>query len=530
LSEGGGRGPEAERARRPPPGGIGAAAALLGGSVLLSRAIGYLRDILLADRVGAGPEADAYFVAFQLPDMLNYLLAGGALAIAFLPFYSRLRDREGEAAAEAFFATVLGTLGAVALVATALLFLYADALIAFQFPDFSPDTRALAARLTRIVLPAQFFFVTGGILRAVLMAEGRFGAQAAAPLVYNTATIVGGLATGTPAGFAWGVLAGAVLGNWLIPLLDLQRRRRVRVRVALRDRRFLAYLWIALPLMLGLSLATVDEWYERYIGAGLAEGVVAYLSYARKLMMAPVAVVGQAVAAAALPTLAALHAAGRKEELEATLLRTLQATVALAVCGAAALFALAEPLVTLMYRHGRFSSDDAAHTTALLSVMAFGVPAWVTQQVAVRAFYAREDTWRPMALGTVVALAAIPLYLAFAQAFGARGLAAAGAIAMTINAGATLAWARARHGGPPLGPFFSTAARALAVALPALGAAWLVQGPGEGFAAAARNLALGGAAFAAVLLPLARLAGGAAMREAVDVLLRRLRPGRARGR
>jgi len=522
LSGSAGSRPEASR--------IGAAAVLLGASVLLSRVIGYVRDIVLADRVGAGPNADAYFVAFQIPDILNYLVAGGALSIAFLPFYTRLRDRDGEGAAEDLFATVLGTLGAVVFVATVLLWIYADALIAFQFPAFAPDTQALAARLTRIVLPAQVFFVTGGILRAVLMAHGRFGAQAAAPLVYNLAIIAGGLATGTVTGFAWGVLVGAVVGNWLLPLVDLARTHRIRVRVAFTDRRFLAYLWLALPLMVGLSLATVDEWYERYMGATLAPGVVAYLSYARKLMMAPVAVVGQAVAAAALPALAALWARGQRDEMNTTLLRTLQATVALAVCGAAALFVLAEPLVRVMYRHGRFTGEDAAQVSALLAVMAFGVPAWVTQQVAVRAFYAREETWRPMALGTVVALAAIPLYLAFAELFGARGLAAAGAIAMTVNACATLAWARARYGGPALAPFFASASRALAVALPAAGAAWLVQGAAEGFGGAARDLALGGATFAAVLLPLARLAGDPPMREAVGALLRRLRPGRARGR
>jgi len=201
---------------------LGAVAALLAASVFLSRVIGYLREVALASQVGVGRQTDAYYAAFQIPDLLNHLLAGGALAIAFLPLYTRVAQREGERGAEQLLATVLGTLGLISVVATAILWLYADALIALQFPSFDAETQALAVRLTRIVLPAQVFFLTGGILRAVLMARGRFGAQAAAPLLYNGSIIVGGLVTGTVEGFAWGVLVGACLGNWLIPLLQIR--------------------------------------------------------------------------------------------------------------------------------------------------------------------------------------------------------------------------------------------------------------------------------------------------------------------
>jgi putative peptidoglycan lipid II flippase len=511
---------------------LGAAAVLLAGSVLLSRVIGYLREVALANQVGAGPETDAYYAAFQIPDLLNYLLAGGALSIAFLPLYTRVRNRRGEEAGEKLFATVLGGLGVATALATALLWMYAVPLIALQFPAFDPATRALTVRLTRIVLPAQIFFVTGGIVRAVLMADGRFLAHALAPLFYNGCIIAGGLLTGTAEGFAWGVLVGAFLGPFAVPIGDLLRHRRLRLRLSLIDPDFRSYLVIALPLMLGLSLATVDEWYGRWFGASLGAGIVAYLGFARRLVQAPVAIVGQAIATAALPTLAHLWSLGRREELDRTLLRTLQGSLSLAFLAAAACAVLADPLVEILYRHGRFTGEDAVRVAGILSVMSFAVPGWVTQQVAVRAFYAREDTWRPMLLGTGVAVAAIPLYLALRDTWGARGLAAAGALGITANALVTLGWARWLHGGPDLGAFARGALRSATIAALAGGAALLAcrAVPGEGRVGALLDLGAGGAAFAGMVALGVAWIGDETTRALGRRLLGRLRLTRGRGR
>ena len=507
--------------RRP---GVGAIASLLAASVLLSRLLGYLRDVALADRVGAGAEADAYYAAFQIPDLLNYLLAGGALAIAFIPLYTRIRDSRGEAAAERLFANILGTIGSVSLVATVALWVYAEALIALQFPHFDAATSALTVRLTRIVLPAQVFFLTGGIARAVLMAHGRFGAQALAPLVYNAVVIAGGLATGTPEGFAWGVLVGSFLGPFALAFGDLLRRQemRLRVRVAF-DRDLRAYLWIALPLMLGLSLATVDEWYERWFGGLLETGTVAHLAYARKLMMAPVAVVGQAVGAALLPTLSRLHAAGKGGEFNATLDRTLQASLALGVLAAGVSWALAGPLVELVYLHGRFVESDARAVAAILGVLSVGVPGWVCQQVGARAFYARGDTWRPMLLGTVFALAAIPVYLAWGREYGALGLAAAGVVAMSANAMATLAWARRRYGAPHGQSLVAAGFRALVVTGVGLAAIRLGLPELSPPSGALAQILLSGMVYTAVVGGLAWVFGGPVLRGILGGRVGRLR-------
>ena len=522
------------RASREPPLGasLGSIAALLAASVFLSRVVGFLREMALANQLGAGPLTDAYYAAFAIPDWLNYLLAGGALSVAFIPFYTRTRQRGGEEAASRLLATVLGTMGAATVATTLLLWFYVDPLIRLQFPRFDPSTQALTIRLTRIVLPAQIFFVTGGIVRAVLMAEGRFATHALAPLLYNGCIIAGGLITGTAEGFAWGVLAGAVLGPWLVPLIDLARTHRLWIRVAPFDPALRTYLWIALPLMLGLSLLTLDEWYDRWFGGTLAVGTVAYLGFARRLMQAPIGVVGQAVATAALPTLSRLYASGQRRELDRTLLRTLQGTVAMALIAGAACFVFAEPLVEIVYRHGRFSGSDAVRVASILSIMACAVPGWVTQQVAVRAFYAREDTWRPMLLGTLVALIAVPLYLALGRRLGAEGLAAAGALAISGNALATVAWARVRHGAPNLRPLLGSVLRSAGIAgLAAFGASTaLGMFEGEGHWGAIRELAGGGLVFSFCVVIGVLLAGDEASRGVLRRLGRRLGiPGVPRG-
>lgn len=509
--------------------GVGAAALLLAASVLLSRVLGYAREALLAYLVGAGASTDAYYAAFQIPDLMNYLLAGGALSIALLPLYTR-RFAHGRAdEAERMLGVVLGTVGTVTIALTAALWWFAEPLVALQFPRFDPATQALTVRLTRIVLPAQFFFLAGGIINTGLLARGRFAASALAPLLYNGGIIAGGLLlTGRlearVEGFSWGALAGAIAGPFLVPLLDARSRVRIRPRVAPLDPVFLEYLKLALPLMLGQTLLTVDEWYERWFGALLAAGTVAHLSYARKLMLVPVAVVGQAVSAAALPALSRLWAENRIDELDRLVLRTLQAGLSLAILGAGAFCVLSHPIVAVIYERGRFGPGDTAQVATILALLSLAVPAWIVQQIAARAFYARGDTWRPMLLGSVVALGAIPLYLELGGRFGVRGLAAAGAIGMSVNALATLLLARRLHGAPDLRRLGATALRMLPVA-GAAGLAAFLGGTAVatgGLPAAAVRLAVGLCLFGAVSLAGVLTLGDDVSRDLVSRLRSRL--------
>lgn len=511
---------------------MAAAALLLAGSQLASRVLGYVREIVLAQLEGRSTQADAYFAAFLIPDLLNHLLAGGALSIAFIPFYTRALARGGEQEAERVLAVVLGTLSVAAVAATAALWGATDPLIALLYPEFPPDVRALTAELTRIVLPAQIFFVVGGVINAVLLARRSFRAAALAPLLYNVCIIAGGWllhASLGVRGFAWGVLAGAFLGPFLVPLVNALPSVRIRMRFAPLDPLFLRYLLVAAPLMLGQSLLTVDEWLYRYFGARVGPGAVAAISYARKLMLVPVAIIGQAIGTAALPALAQLYEQKRLDELNRAVLRTLQAGLALGILLAPVLALLAPALVAVVYLGGKFGADDALQVSALLALQCVGVPAWVIQQIAVRPFYARGDTLRPMLLGSAIVIAALPVYWALTEAYGIVGLALAGVLAMSVNAVATVLFARRLHGAPDLGALLGAGARATGIALLAAGAAalaiTLVLGPAlltqpQSRADALPLLAVGAAVYGAVALPAALWWGDPALRAALQRLLR----------
>jgi len=507
-------------------------AGVLAASVALSRVLGYLREAVLSRVLGLGPEVDAYGAAFMLPDLLNYFLAGGALSIAFIPFYTRVLERRGEAAAQRFLSVVLGTTGLLAIVVTLAMWVGADALVAVQFPDFGAEQLALTARLTRILLPAQIFFIAGGVLRGALMARGHFASQSLAPVLYNGAIIAGGLLLGTrigAEGFAWGALAGAVIGSFATAWLEARRvpGLGLGVRFALRDGDLRSYLVAALPLMLGVTLLTVDEWYDRWFGGLLAVGTIAALRYSRQLMLLPVAVVGQAIATAALPTLSRLHEEGREEAFHATLLGALRAGLSLACLGAAATFALAGPLVEFVYQGGEFTATDSARVVPLLRIFCFAVPAWIGQQIAVRGFYARGDTWRPMWLGTAVALAAAGLYYLLGRRYGAAGLATAGVLGMSVNCVATLVLLRWLHGGPSLRAVARTVARALGIAVVAGTVASFVPRPTPGAVGALLHLLAGGTAFAAVALAGLHQLGDDSQREALRAIARRVTRRRA---
>ncbi len=511
--------------RRAPGRGVASAARLLAASVLLSRLFGFLRDALFAGRVGVGPAADAYFAAFLIPDILGYLLASGAASVALTPPYLKRLEREGPEAAARFASVVVGNVSLVSVAATLVCWLAAEPLVRLQFPMFDPATRDETLRLMRIVLPAQVFFLTGGCLRAVLMAHGRFGAQAASSVVYSAAPIVGGALIAGADGFAWGTLVGAFVGQWAIPVIALRRLPGAigRMRVGLLDGDFREYLWLALPLMLGVGLTTVDEWYEKWVGGALAPGAIAAITYARKLMMLPVGVVGQAVGAALLPSLTALHQRGDRAGFDALLTGTLRTTLGLGLIAGGALAALAEPIVAVVFEHGRFDAANTSEVAGLLVVLAGAVPGWVVQQVAVRGFYARSEMWRAMGLSSAIALAVFPLYLLGGRLQGVTGLALASLAAISLNAGVTIFWLRWRAGSPSARALLGSFVRTLALVALAGGLAHAAAVRFTPFAdSAILSLALGGGVYGAAVLLGVRVLGDAPLRAGVAQALARL--------
>ncbi|MCL2102700.1 MAG: murein biosynthesis integral membrane protein MurJ [Syntrophorhabdaceae bacterium] len=419
---------------------IGYAAAIMMASVFLSRILGYARDAVIAYQHGATPATDAYFAAFTIPDFLNYLLAGGSLSITFIPIFSRYiaegREEEGFRA----FSTIATVMGSAMLIFIVLGELFAEKIIVVIAPGFSPEQVAMASHLTRIIMPAQFFFYLGGLLMAIQYARKEFFLPALAPLIYNAGIIIGGLLGGRRhgmAGFAWGVVAGAFLGNFILQLYGARRGGLVfRPLFDLSSPALREFIKLSIPIMIGFSLIVVDEWALRWFGSFLVAGSITWLNNARRLMMVPVGIFGQASGVASYPFLTELMAKGMKKEMWETLSSTLRWVFFVSAAVGAMAFALAPESIFLVYKRGAFQIEDAVATASAFSAFAIGIPFWCSQAIVSRGFFAMKDTWTPTIVGTASMVVALPVYYILHQTHGVFGLALATTTGMLLNAAA----------------------------------------------------------------------------------------------
>lgn len=460
---------------------MGAAAAVVSASVLLSRVLGLGREALLATLLGLNTETDLYRHAFSIPDFLNYLLAGAYLTITLVPILSRHFEDHDEAAAHRAFTSVFRFVAIAILVLTAVMWIATDQLVTLIFPDVVADHDRLVS-LTRTVLPAQVFFVVGALLMAYQYTKRRFVIPALAPLIYNVGIIVGGLAGAaigdpSPESFLWGAVVGSAVGNFAIQWIGARRDGLRFARVGKGNSSVAEYLLLALPLMLGQSIAVLDEQFVRWFGQ-VEPGATSALTYARQLNMVPVGVIAQAAGVAAFPFLARLAARGENTgddtELIETTGRAARNTVFIAAAATAALAVLAGPFVRLIYQYGQFTSSDSDMVSRLLVIYAFSIPAWGLHQILSRHFYAKRRMWTPVVIGTVGTVLAVPAWLGLYDAMGVEGFALASTLVMTGYALALLVawgfdsgWAPVRRLAPSLG-------RGLVAAVIGGGLAWPV--------------------------------------------------------
>ncbi|MCU0559865.1 MAG: murein biosynthesis integral membrane protein MurJ [Desulfobacterales bacterium] len=417
---------------------IGIASLIMMGSVFLSRVVGLLREMSVAFVGGAGVEVDAYQIAFAIPEILNHVLASGFLSVTFIPIFTRYLLRQDQREAWRVFSVIFCTFGAIAAAATGAAMAFAPELVAVAAPGVrEPDVLEAAARMTRIILPAQMAFFAGGLLMAVQFAHGRFLLPALAPLIYNLGIILGGLLLGPwlgMEGFAWGVLAGALVGN-----LGLQiggaRRVGMRLRLAWgwRHPEVQEYLRLTLPLVVGLSMAFSTEFLFRFFGSYLPAGGIAVLNFSLRVMLILVGVFGQAVGTASFPFMARLAEAGDIAELNRLLNRTLR-YLALVIPVSGLLMVLSTEVVRILFERGRFEPAATSLTAEALSCFLVGAVAFSANTVVVRGFYATRNTLTPAVFGTLAVLAGLPLYLAGLALMGVPGIALAVSVTGVLQA------------------------------------------------------------------------------------------------
>jgi putative peptidoglycan lipid II flippase len=415
---------------------------LLISAVMMSRVIGYARDAYIAWAYGAGGATDAYVAAFTLPDFLNYIVAGGAASITFISIYTRFLAEKRDADAQKTFSIIITVMTAVLIVGTIVMEVFAPEFVRWFVKGFSTDKVELCVYLTRILLPAQIFFYVGGVVSAVLLSHRLFLFPAFGPLIYNVFIILGGVIGGRHLGIAslaYGALVGSFAGPFLASVIGAAKiGTGYKPSFDVMNPAFREWVKLSIPLMLGFSLVTVDDWILRHYASNHV-GDISRLTYAKRLFAVPIAVLGQATGQASLPFFARLFNEKKFEEFAATVNDSVYRVSAASLLVSAWMMVAALPLIDLVYRRGRFSFDDSQTSAVYFFWFSLSLILWSAQGLYARAFYAAGDTLTPMVAVTIITAVSLPVYSTLFQTFGAVGLAWASDIGIGMNLLA-LAW------------------------------------------------------------------------------------------
>jgi len=418
---------------------------LLMSAVMVSRVIGYVREAYIAYAFGAGPATDAYVAGFTIPDWLNYLVAGGTASITFVSIYTRFLAEDKEAEAQKTFSVIITVMTAVLGVGILLAEIFTPQISHQLFPKFSSEQMQLCVHLTRILLPAQLFFYVGGVVSAVLLSRRLFLFPAFGPLLYNAAIIVGGVLLSRRLGIAslaYGAVVGSFLGPFLINAIGAARvGTGYSISFDVRNSAFREWVRLSIPLMLGVSLVTADDWILRYFASG-AVGDITRLNYAKRLFAVPIAVLGQATSQASLPFFAKLFGERRLREFADTVNGSIYRILATSLLASSFMMVAATPLIDLVYRRGHFTFSDSRETARYFFWFSLSLCFWAAQGLYSRAFYAAGNTLTPMVASSLITLASIPIYSALHRHFSTVGLAMASDLGIVAN---TLALAFLLH-------------------------------------------------------------------------------------
>ncbi|MEQ9041431.1 MAG: murein biosynthesis integral membrane protein MurJ [Silicimonas sp.] len=458
---------------------------------LMSRILGFVRDILIAAWLGTGPVAEAFLVAFALPNMFRRFFAEGAFNMAFVPMFSKKLEADDDP--EGFARDAFSGLASVLILFTLFAIVFMPWLVIAMASGFIGDERFdIAVTLGRIVFPYILFISLAALLSGVLNASGRFVAAAAAPVVLNVIlicslllaeylvvgfTVIDAAAAGAEHGtfLAFGVIAAGLAQLALVWIavkragFDLRPKRPVWTPELKRLAR------IAAPAALAGGVVQVNLLIGRQV-ASFYDGAIAWLSYADRLYQLPLGVVGIAIGVVLLPDLSRRLQAADTDGGQHALSRAAEMSLALAVPAAVALLVIPVTLVETLFQRGAFGADDTAATALACAVYGLGLPAFILQKVVQPLYFAREDTKRPFYYAIAAMLVNAGLAVGLAPVIGFI----AAAIATTIAGWTMLAflWAGTRNMGDAAR--FDTRARSriwrIVVASAIMGAAlWIGQ-------------------------------------------------------
>ncbi len=432
------------------------ATATIGSLTLVSRIAGFARDVLMARFIGAGMAADAFLIAFRLPNLFRALFAEGAFAAAFVPMFNRQvgADSGDLANAQRFAEDVLAILLPVLVIFTGIMVIAASPVVwalTGGFPDASPQKFALAVDFTRLTFPYLLLISLVSLMGGILNSIGRFWVNAAAPILLNLALIIGLLVFhGTSDIESARVqalcvsFAGILQFVWLLwscARADI----RLQLRLPQLGQKVRQLLRIVGPAALGAGAVQFNLLISTALAARfLPEGAVSFLYYADRLNQLPLGLIGIGVGTALLPALSRALGAGNDSAAAHTQNRAIELVLLLTLPAAAALTVSALPIIRTLLEHGRFGAADTIATADALAAFSLGLPAYVLIKVLTPGFHARQDTKMPVRIAVASMLVNLIGNLLLIWRFGHVGIALSTAVAAWVNAGALWWVLRAR--------------------------------------------------------------------------------------
>jgi putative peptidoglycan lipid II flippase len=422
---------------------LGKAIGTIGGLTMVSRVLGFARDMLMSRILGAGGAADAFFVAFRLPNTFRRFFGEGAFSAGFVPLFSqRYHGEGGEAEAKKFSEEVLAVFLPILVLFTLVAQVAMPGLVWLLASGYAGDPAKfkLAVDLSRITFPYLAFISLVSLYSGILNSMHRFTAAAFAPALLNLCMLValffvrdGGAISARAV--AWGVTAGGVLQLGLL----WWAARAAGVSLALRRPRMTPgvrqFFRVVIPATFAAGVYQLSILVDTTFISYLAEGSMAYLNYADRLNQLPLGIIGTALGTAILPSISKFVDQGKPEEAEKIQNQAVELAMLLTLPAAVALAAASVPLVTALFQGGEFSTEDARITGQTLAIMALGLPAYVLVKVFTPGFFAREDTKTPLKIAMGVLAANVGLNFLLIPLFGILGLAAVLAITAWLNGG-----------------------------------------------------------------------------------------------
>lgn len=510
---------------------VARAAGIITVAMILSRVLGYVRDLALYAQFGQNRITDAYNAAFSIPDFLYMILVGGALSSAFIPVFGGYvatgREEEGWRVASSLANLVILLL----LLGMVLGLVFTPQLVRLLVPGFDAGEIDLTVRLTRIMLFQTFFMGLSGVTVGILNSYRHFATPALGSVLYNLAVVLVGWTLAPYLGIAaysLGVVLGAVL-NFAVQLPPLFRLGlRYRPVLELKHPGVRQIGALVVPVLVGLSVSQFNLFVSQNLASGLPGGLLAALKTAQRLMQLPLGIFAAAIGTAIFPTLTGQAARREWAQFRRTTSLGIRTVNFLTIPAAAGLIALGLPVIRLLFEVGKFTPENTQATATALFYYSFGIVGYSGALILNRVYYALKDTRTPVLVGVATVFLNLILNLLLVRVLGHGGLALAYSVVGIVNMVVLILLLRVKIGHVDGRRILLSGAGALVSALAMGGAVWLLVGRLEGILGTVSKLSQAAAvgagigAGAALYLVFAFLLRLEELRLALEMIGRRL--------